>query len=345
MTAARRLLPILAAVLAFGAAGVVPALGKSGSTKLYACVTNQYGTLNLITKGAHCPDGQHKISWNVQGLRGPQGPKGAPGTAGDKGAAGQNGASGATGTAGSAGATGPTGPAGPPGVVGPTGATGPIGATGPTGDAGATGPIGPTGSTGPTGPTGVTGVTGPTGATGVTGPTGVTGATGATGSPMLLTGGPAVLTTLVTGLPGEDNVLPLSGQLQSSNSAPDSSIEGSEGARTATQVIPADTILSSIQGRIENTVAMSLIGTTITVNAQLYKGSGFTEPTPTALTCDAFPPYTGIIAIGTIATFSCNGAPVAFNAGDTGYVKVSASASGITTANTLPLQTAVSLGG
>lgn len=366
MNPVRRLLFSLVAIAALGAVSAMPASAQS--TRIYACVTNLYGTLNLTTKSATCPDGQQKVSWNVRGLRGPRGAKGAPGPTGPKGqpgksgqagqagatgpsgSPGQNGQGGSPGATGGAGATGVTGTAG---ATGSTGGTGSTGATGLTGATGITGPAGPSGPTGVTGPIGVTGVTGPTGPTGVTGPSGATGPTGATGttgatgasSTMLLSGGPGVLTTIAGGLPGDVLALPLSGQLQSPNTAFDSSLSESEAARIATQVVPAATTVDSIYGRIETKTAMSLVGTTIFVNAQLYRGTGGGTPVATSLTCDAAPAFTGVLVAGTVATFACGGgSPIALAPGDTGFVKVSASAAGITLVNAIDLQTAVSLG-
>ena len=140
-------------------------------------------TLNLTSASATCPNGQPKISWNIQGKRGPRGARGLPGKAGLQG---KTGATGATGSQGPKGDTGATGAIGPQGPKGDTGATGP---QGPKGDTGATGPQGLTGDPGPQGPKGDTGATGPQGPqgpqgdTGATGPQGPRGATGAPGAP------------------------------------------------------------------------------------------------------------------------------------------------------------------
>jgi hypothetical protein len=90
-------------------------------TRLYACVTHSFKTLNLTTRLRHCPAGETKISWSVQGPTGPAGSSGKNGAPGDTGDAGAPGASGATGAAGPTGATGDpgaSGPTGPPGASG-----------------------------------------------------------------------------------------------------------------------------------------------------------------------------------------------------------------------------------
>jgi hypothetical protein len=85
--------------------------------KLYACVTAPFQSLNLSSASATCPNGQHKISWNIKGERGP---KGARGPKGNTGAQGNTGATGATGAQGPKGDTGAAGPQGPQGPTGPS---------------------------------------------------------------------------------------------------------------------------------------------------------------------------------------------------------------------------------
>jgi hypothetical protein len=212
----RQLVAIVIAVVALGGttlafAASEPGRGGGTSSRIYACVTAQYSTLNLATAKRPCPDGQRKISWSSKGARGARGAAGedgapgaagppglpgavgSPGVKGDAGAAGATGAPGAAGVAGADGAEGPVGPMGipgPPGLVGPVGPTGQNGAPGPQGppgEDGATGPQGPAGEDGPTGPQGppgedgATGPQGPTGEDGPTGPQGLPGDDGATG--------------------------------------------------------------------------------------------------------------------------------------------------------------------
>ncbi len=362
------LLGTVAVIALLAGALVAPAASSAKSTRLYACVTGQYGTLNLTTRSAHCPSGQKKISWQIAGLPGPQGPKGAKGDAGSKGEPGTPGANGATGAAGAAGKNGVTGPVGPNGVTGPAGTAGSTGATGSTGVTGPAGTLGPTGATGVTGSTGATGLTGltgtsgstggtgntgssgtsgPTGPTGLTGPVGVTGSTGSTGntgntgvtgaagtgSAIFMSGGPAVLTTTAGGGSGESEILPLSGQLEETNNS----------TEAASQIVPTNLTFTALRGQIVNKIPLSLVGTTVTVSAQLWRSSGGGPLSGTALNCAASPPFTGVIGTGTTATFECTGFSVPFAAGDRGFVRVSAEAAGISLINTVSLQTSVSL--
>lgn len=283
-------LSVLLAGLALLAGASAALAASQGTTKLYACVTGQYGTLNLTTKSAHCPSGQQKISWNVKGLRGPKG---------ERGAQGERGASGS------------------PGAAGQAGATGPSGAAGANGQAGATGPTGPIGATGPTGPAGL-------------------------GSTMLLSSGPATLTTLPGGLPGESGFLPLSGALLAENDGP-AAVAGTA-TEAATQVVPAAFTANSIYGQAVTDVALSLVGTTVSLEAVLYQGSGGGTPTATGVSCPANPPLTGIVTSGMTMTFACTGLAHSFLAGDTGYFELRASATGIAMFNTIPVHAALSLG-
>ena len=116
---------------AFAAGNGLSAIAsKHADARIWACVTRQFGTLNLTTASARCPDGQRKISWSAEGQQGARGLSGAAGAAGTQGPAGPKG------DAGTAGAQGPAGPRGDQGDVGPQGPAGPAGNQGPAGDPG-----------------------------------------------------------------------------------------------------------------------------------------------------------------------------------------------------------------
>lgn len=96
----------IVAVLASTSVAAIASTAEAAASpdRLYACVTRTFRTLNLTTKAARCPAGQTKISWQVEGPRGKDGP------AGDRGAQGPKGDTGA----GQQGPSGPQGPAGSP---------------------------------------------------------------------------------------------------------------------------------------------------------------------------------------------------------------------------------------
>jgi hypothetical protein len=51
----------------------------------YACINNSTGEIYLVGKTTSCKTGEHKISWNEVGQRGPQGPPGQQGPPGPQG--------------------------------------------------------------------------------------------------------------------------------------------------------------------------------------------------------------------------------------------------------------------
>jgi hypothetical protein len=173
---------------AFAAGNGISALtsANSRSSRIYACVTHGFRTLNLTTADAKCPHGERKLSWNIAGqpgkpgtpgLDGEQGPTGNTGPKGDKGPQGSKGDRGAQGLTG---IQGPKGDQGDQGEHGNQGDPGPQGLTGDQGLKGDKGDKGDTGGTGPQGPTGVQGPKGDQGDQGIAGPQGAQGISGVT---------------------------------------------------------------------------------------------------------------------------------------------------------------------
>ena len=285
------------------------------------------------------------------GLTGATGEDGATGPTGPTGATGEDGATGATGPTGATGATGPTGPTGATGEDGATGATGPTGPTGATGEDGATGATGPTGATGATGPTGPTGATGEDGATGPTGPTGSTGATGSTG-PTGSTGAagasaiipfasglPVSLTTIAGGLVGTPAFIGFG------SSAPGISIIGNtidltNPSGTLTNfafTMPRDGVITSIDVFFSTTAALSLVGSTITIEAKLYESiaPNNTMTVVPGTTVTLTPSLTGVISIGTISKGILTGLNINVPAGTRLMLVLTARASGLSLVNTV----------
>ena len=279
------------------------------------------------------------------GLTGATGEDGATGPTGPTGATGEDGATGATGPTGATGATGPTGPTGEDGA---TGATGPTGPTGATGEDGATGPTGPTGSTGPTGtngangdrgPTGPTGITGATGATGSTGPTGSTGAAGASAIIPFASGLPVSLTTIAGGLVGTPAFIGFG------SSAPGISIIGNtidltNPSGTLTNfafTMPRDGVITSIDVFFSTTAALSLVGSTITIEAKLYESiaPNNTMTVVPGTTVTLTPSLTGVISIGTISKGILTGLNINVPAGTRLMLVLTARASGLSLVNTV----------
>ncbi|MGE0227611.1 MAG: exosporium glycoprotein BclB-related protein [Dehalococcoidia bacterium] len=225
------------------------------------------------------------------------------------------------------GASGPTGPSGA------TGATGPAGATGPSGE-GSAGPSGPTGATGPTGPDGPTGATG-LGATGPTGPSGAAGPTGATGPAgggailSASSGLPATMTTVLGGLLNTSTVLPFSGQGSAAGFAVTGGVldlTGGAGILTAGGSVAKDIVVTDLHAAFSTTAALALVGSTVTVTAQLYTSPSCDNSyaaVPGAVVTLA-PPLTGVIALGTVSQGQTTGLSIPIAAGTCAVNVVSA---------------------
>lgn len=252
---------------------------------------------------------------------------------------GPTGVTGATGPTGVTGVIGPTGATGATGPTGPTGATGEDGATGPTGPTGATGATGPTGPTGATGEDGATGPTGPTGSTGSTGPTGSTGAAGASAIIPFASGLPVSLTTIAGGLVGTPAFIGFG------SSAPGISIIGNtidltNPSGTLTNfafTMPRDGVITSIDVFFSTTAALSLVGSTITIEAKLYESiaPNNTMTVVPGTTVTLTPSLTGVISIGTISKGILTGLNINVPAGTRLMLVLTARASGLSLVNTV----------
>jgi hypothetical protein len=210
------------------------------------------------------------------------------------------------------------------GTQGGPGAQGVTGATGVTGPTGAVGVTGATGATGVTGPTGATGVTGATGATGPTGSQGLQGVTGTNGVSMLLSNATsASMATVLGGLNNTSAVLPLAGMVATADTT---TISGGVPANYLgdMQILPVDVTLGSLSVNFVTSQAMTLVGTTLTMSAQLYKvPSGTTTASPVlGFNCTLAPAFTGILSTGTFTSCLATGLTGVFTAGDSGFVVV-----------------------
>ncbi|OMD59012.1 hypothetical protein BSK48_30330 [Paenibacillus odorifer] len=298
---------------ATGTAGVTGATGSAGATGATgsAGVTGATGTAGAT--GATGTAG-------ATGATGSAGATGATG-AGVTGATGTAGATGATG-AGVTGATGSAGATGATGTAGATGATGTAGVTGATGSAGATGATGSAGVTGATGTAGVTGATGSTGATGATG-AGVTGATGATGSGAIIpysSGLPVAMTTVLGGLLNTSSAVGF-GSSATNISITGGTIDLTGAAGTLLNFafsVPRTGTITSMAAYFSATASVSLVGTTVTITAQLYRSTTpnntFTAVPGALVTLS--PPLTGLVALGTISSGNTTGLSIPVTVGE-----------------------------
>ena len=174
---------------------------------------------------------------------------------------------------------------------------------------------GPTGAAGPTGPAGPRGATGPTGPTG---PTGATGATGPTGPGAIIpfaSGLPLTLTSIVGGLAG------IPGFVGFGSSAPGLVALGGlidlSGVTNMAFSVPRDGVITDITAFFSTSIALALVGTEVTVNAELYQSTTpDNEFTPVPGTqINLAPALTGVLPIGTISTGSLTGLSIPVTAG------------------------------
>ncbi|MEK5435736.1 exosporium glycoprotein BclB-related protein [Paenibacillus sp. FSL R5-0923] len=301
---------------ATGSAGVTGATGSAGVTGATgsAGVTGATGSAGVT--GATGSAG-------VTGVTGSAGATGATGSAGATGATGSAGATGATGSAGATGATGSAGATGATGSAGVTGAAGSAGVTGATGSAGVTGATGSAGVTGATGSAGVTGATGSGGATGATGVTGTTGATGPAGSGAIIpyaSGLPVAMTTVLGGLLNTSSIVGF-GSSATNISAAGGTIDLTGAAGTLLNFafsVPRTGTITSLAAYFSTTAALSLLGSTVTIIAQLYSSSTpnntFTAVPGAVVTLS--PPFTGVLSLGTISSGITTGLSIPVTTGE-----------------------------
>ncbi|OME65227.1 spore surface glycoprotein BclB [Paenibacillus odorifer] len=302
-----------------GATGSTGATGAAGSAGVTGATGSAGATGATGSAGATGATG----SAGVTGATGSAGVTGATGSAGVTGATGSAGVTGATGSAGVTGATGSAGATGATGSAGATGATGSAGVTGATGSGGATGATGSAGVTGATGSAGVTGATGSGGATGATGVTGTTGATGPAGSGAIIpyaSGLPVAMTTVLGGLLNTSSIVGF-GSSATNISAAGGTIDLTGAAGTLLNFafsVPRTGTITSLAAYFSTTAALSLLGSTVTIIAQLYSSSTpnntFTAVPGAVVTLS--PPFTGVLSLGTISSGITTGLSIPVTTGE-----------------------------
>jgi BclB C-terminal domain-containing protein len=183
---------------------------------------------------------------------------------------------------------------------------------------------------------------GPAGPTGATGATGATGPTGAAGSGAIIpfaSGLDYPVTTLAGGLPGTGVLLGFgNGAATSSPLGPTIDLTGSPGtAVNFAFSMPRDGTITSISVYWSNSVALSLIGTTVTLTGQLYESTTPDNtffPIPGAMVTLA-PALTGIDAIGTVSNGVTTGLAIPVTAQTRVLFVGSATAAGLSLIDTV----------
>ncbi len=196
--------------------------------------------------------------------------------------------------------------------------------------------------TGATGANGATGPTGATGATGVTGPTGATGSTGVAGTGAIIpfaSGLPISLTTIAGGLAGLPAFVGFGSSAQGLTLL-GSTIDITNASGTLSNFafqVPRAGIITAFSAFFSTTAALSLVGSTVTVNAQIYQSATPNNAfTPIAGTLISLTPsLSGIISVGTLLNGTLTGLNIPVTAQTRLMLVFSATASGLSLLNTV----------
>jgi hypothetical protein len=106
-------------------------------------------------------------------------------------------------------------------------------------------------------------------------------------------------------------------------------------------VLPVNTTFTNIALNLYLTSPVTLIGTTVSVQATLYYGA-----TATTILCTGSPGITGVAGVGTITKCISTGlVSQIVPAGQLAYVQISATASGLSLENTITGNVSVGLNG
>jgi BclB C-terminal domain-containing protein len=235
------------------------------------------------------------------------------------------------------GATGPAGSGG--GSSGSIGATGFTGSTGPTGSPGSPGSPGSTGLTGSTGPSGPSGSVGATGSIGATGSVGATGPSSAGAIIPFASGLPVSMTSIVGGLAGTPAFIGF-GTSATGLTELGATIDLTGGPGVDLNMafsMPMDGTITNIAAYFSTTVALTLVGSTITITAQLYS-STTPDNTFTAIpgaVVTLAPALTGVIALGTISNGITTGLSIPVTSQTRLLMVYSITATGLTLINTV----------
>jgi BclB C-terminal domain-containing protein len=158
---------------------------------------------------------------------------------------------------------------------------------------------------------------------------------------------PVEPTTSPGGLPGQVAVLPLDGVQAGTGQIVGGTLDltGGPGQYVPAQTFPIDETIKSITVFSSTTAPLNLVGTTVTIGAQLYTSSTpdntFVAVPGTYVT--AAPPLTGVDAIGTVSSGMTTGLSIPITAGTRGVIVVSVEATGITLINTIPMYASASI--
>jgi hypothetical protein len=144
------------------------------------------------------------------------------------------------------------------------------------------------------------------------------------------------------GSPWDIALLPLSGRLTdplSITSGP--TLYNSNGV---VQTIPRDGTVTTFSGWFYSQGALALIASTLRFTGKLYLSpngqDALTSPSGGSCTTQ---PLSGVIGIGTIATFMCTGLSIPVTQGSIGFFTLEAAVTGAASAGSIPVQGSMSI--
>jgi hypothetical protein len=107
------------------------------------------------------------------------------------------------------------------------------------------------------------------------------------------------------------------------------------------QPLPTAITFNNMSGTMAIENSLVLVGSTVTINAQLYKYSNGSITPMSDTICTFSPSFTGILTVGDTASCSITGMSASYAAGDAGFVVVSATAAGLSLENTVTLDVSI----
>ena len=138
----------------------------------------------------------------------------------------------------------------------------------------------------------------------------------------------AIMTSILGGLVGTSSLIGFG------TAIPGVSVAGNmidlSGVVTEAFSVPRAGNITAISASFTTILGLALAGTTVTINAQVYRApAGSNVFTATNATVDLTPPLTGVVSIGDVASATANLAPVPVAAGDRLLMVFTISATGL----------------
>src|SRR5690606_16811637 len=146
-------------------------------------------------------------------------------------------------------------------------------------------------------------------------------------------GSPATLTTIAGGLSGTAATIAFGNN--GSTNLIGGTIDLSSSSNYLAFIVPSDGILSVISGRFSTSNALTLVGTTVTITAQVFRAPSNSANFTLLGTATLSPGLTGVLPVGTIISGSATGLNFPVAASDQLLMVFSANAAGISLINTI----------